>query len=190
MSQNDVLLSFLWFFFYLPTQLTSFQIAESPYWYIGFNNTYWAVLKLGQHFVLIYHNYFTQTVIMFPLNFQSNTAHIREKSSRLRHCNKAFAYKSQLLTHERTHNEKSYSCSHLNMSFVGKDNDLSHNKTQQPYSCSHCSKGFAHKFHLTSWERPHWGETIQLQLLQQGFNQERISRKSWENPHWGKAKQL
>ena len=59
-------------------------------------------------------------------DIKQHSAHTREKSSRLRHCNKAFGYKFQHLTHERTHNEeKSYSCSHHNMSFAGKYNDLS-----------------------------------------------------------------
>ena len=54
------------------------------------------------------------------------------------------------------------------MYFVGKDNDLSHNKThtrEKAYSCSYCSMGFTHKFHLLTYERNHTGENHTVAVI-------------------------
>ncbi|XP_073436098.1 uncharacterized protein [Dendrobates tinctorius] len=96
------------------------------------------------------------------ISFKKQTALKAKKPFSCSECGKCFAYKSNCVTHRRTHTgEKPFSCSECGKCFAHKSNCLTHRRTHtggKPFSCSECGKCFAHKSEFVKHRRTHTGE--------------------------------
>ncbi|XP_069605978.1 zinc finger protein 25-like isoform X3 [Ranitomeya imitator] len=93
---------------------------------------------------------------------KKQTAPKAKKSFSCSECGKYFTWKSQFVTHQRTHTgEKPFSCSECGKCFNRKwvlDNHQKTHTGEKPFSCPECGKCFNRKWFYDSHLRIHTGE--------------------------------
>ncbi|XP_056407444.1 oocyte zinc finger protein XlCOF7.1-like [Hyla sarda] len=99
-----------------------------------------------------------------PDQSQVVTTSAEQKGGKRFHCDecgKQFKRRLNLLTHGRSHTEKTYSCSECGKCFINQSKLVRHEKNhkiEKPHSCSECGKCFKGKSNLVMHERIHTGE--------------------------------
>ncbi|XP_058529951.1 zinc finger protein with KRAB and SCAN domains 8-like [Ochotona princeps] len=91
--------------------------------------------------------------------------HPTEPAPRLyqcRDCSKSFCYRSQLVTHQRSHTgERRFQCGDCSKSFCYRSQLVTHQRShtgERPFQCEDCSKGFMQHSDLRVHQRIHTGE--------------------------------
>lgn len=85
---------------------------------------------------------------------------IRKNTFKCRFCDKGFAQKHYLFSHERLHQGESFPCLICQKEFVSMRNLEGHMRThthEKPYNCHWCDNSFAHNSILCYHERSHTG---------------------------------
>ncbi|XP_053569658.1 zinc finger protein 189 [Bombina bombina] len=73
-------------------------------------------------------------------------------------CKRAFFHWSELVEHQKSHNELQNTCCKCNKSFIGRSTLPHHQKTytiERPYSCMACGKRFSQRFRFLLHQRLH-----------------------------------